>query len=127
MDFVNKFQSISNGTSSFEYRRVDDMKIGNTYKCLDFDFITTNYGRRIIIRLDGGLQIILPGRISNMVTTGEELQLLRNHITHVMYQGRSHQYNMAILNFYTSKNEKNNSSKQEKSQFQWNNNNSYTG
>lgn len=99
MDFLNKFKSTANGETTTYYKTVDHLVVNKPYKVLDFNFIMTTFGRRILMNLETKGDIILPGRISNIVATKAQLELLKEGVDFAMYLGKQQEGNGILLDF----------------------------
>lgn len=88
MDFLNQFINHSKCQKMNGYRSVDQLTIGKSYKVLDFNFTTTTYGRQVLMTVENEGDIILPGRISNMVKTSEQLNIMKEGIDQAIPLGK---------------------------------------
>lgn len=103
MEYLNKFISTSNGQRTNYYKTVDHLILNKPYKVLDFNFITTTYGRRVLMTVESEGDFILPGRISNLVSTSAQLIILKEGIDMVMHLGRQMDGNGILIDFQENK------------------------
>lgn len=88
MEFLNQFINHSKCQKTQGFRSVDHLTIGESYKVLDFKFTETTYGKQVLMTVENEGDIILPGRISNMVKTPEHLNIMKDGIDQAIPLGK---------------------------------------
>lgn len=97
-EFLKDFLNTALGKNTMVHIR--DMAVNQAVRINQFRFIDTVNGRRVAVDFDNNTWAILPQRISNKVTTNEQIGVLNAQNYTMIYLGRDEsRMNMILLDF----------------------------